>query len=123
MVRTSFLLVAAAFLLPGTRMQGADSASLLTHEEWLQDWKVSKAFTIAVADKMPEEHYTFKASPEEMNFAVLMMHIAGSTVFRFEQLTGVKSGIELTVSKEHPKADVIRYLTQSFDYVLRVLKL
>ena len=105
-----FLRFAAAVLFMGSPLRAAESAPLLTPAELLENWKVSKQFTIAVAEKMPEEHYTFKASPEEMMFAVLMIHIAGSTVFRFEQLTGIKSGVDASISKTHPKPDVIRYL-------------
>lgn len=39
-------------------------------------WKTSGEFTIAVADKMPDDGYTFRPNPEEMNFGQLMGHIA-----------------------------------------------
>ncbi len=120
-LRPSLWFTAAILFAASLSLFAADSASLLTPAELLDNWKISKQFTIAVAEKMPEENYSFKASPEEMSFAVLMMHIAGSTVFRFEQLTGIQSGIDAGVSKAHPKADVIRYVNDSFDYVLRVL--
>ena len=115
------VLLSAAILGGWLPALAADATPLLTPQELLDNWKISKQFTIAVAEKMPEEHYTFKPAPEEMMFAALMMHIAASTVFRFEQLTGSKANVDASVSKEHPKADVIRYLNASFDYVLRVL--
>lgn len=99
----------------------AQSAALLTPDELIENWRTAKEFTLAVAEKMPEEDYFFKASPEEMTFAVLLMHIAGANVFRFEQLLGGKSTVDATVLRQHPKADVIRYLTASFDYVLQAL--
>ncbi|MEO8028933.1 MAG: DinB family protein [Bryobacteraceae bacterium] len=111
----------AFMILAATAAPAADSAPLLTNTEWLNDWQVTRQFTIAVAEKMPEESYSFKPSPEEMNFAQLMMHIGASSVFRFEQLTGTKSGITANVLKASPKAGVIKYLNECFDYVLRAL--
>jgi uncharacterized damage-inducible protein DinB len=39
-------------------------------------WKTSGEFTLAVASAMPADGYTFRPSPEEMNFGQLMAHIA-----------------------------------------------
>ena len=38
-----------------------------------------------------------KPSPEEMNFATLMFHIAGSNAFRFAQVTGAKNPLPAKV--------------------------
>jgi len=40
-------------------------------------WKTSGEFTIAVAEAMPADGYTFRPNPDEMNFGQLMAHIAG----------------------------------------------
>ena len=53
-----------------------------------------------------------------MPFGGMTLHIAGSIVFRFEQVSGVKSGID---TKAANKEDVLRILKESFDYVIRVL--
>lgn len=39
-------------------------------------WKTSGEFTIAVANAMPADGYTFRPTPEEMSFGELMAHIA-----------------------------------------------
>jgi hypothetical protein len=67
-------------------------APLLTMDEWVRNWEVSRDFTLAVAQKMPADQYNFKATPEEMSFAQMSMHIAAAIVFRFEQVSGVKAG-------------------------------
>src|SRR5579864_5347630 len=39
-------------------------------------WKTSGEFTIAVANAMPADGYTFRPNPEEMSYGQLMAHIA-----------------------------------------------
>ena len=53
------------------------------------DWRISKQFTIAVAEKMPAELYDFKATPEERTFGEQMAHIAGSLFDRFSEISGI----------------------------------
>jgi len=109
-MRIALLLVAA--VLP---MQ----AQLLTMDELVNDWKVSKQFTLEVAEKMPAEFYDFKPSPEQMSFGQQMLHIAGTNIFRFEQLTGIEPHVARPEKAD--KATAILKLTESFDYVIRVL--
>jgi uncharacterized damage-inducible protein DinB len=95
---------------------------LLTPEEWIGDWKMSRQFTLAVADAMPAEHYGFKPVPEQMSFGQQMLHIAYSTVYRFHQLTGAKP--PFPPDQPPPGTDkpaVMKLLGQSFDYVLELL--
>jgi uncharacterized damage-inducible protein DinB len=46
----------------------------------IKHWKTSGEFSIAVAQAMPAENYTFRPTPEEMNFGQLMAHIAVADV-------------------------------------------
>src|ERR1022692_3246392 len=43
----------------------------------VKHWKATGELTIAVANAMPAESYTFRPNPEEMSFGQLMAHIAG----------------------------------------------
>jgi uncharacterized damage-inducible protein DinB len=96
--------------------------TLLTPEEWIGDWKISKEFTLAVAEKMPAEFYDFKPTAPQMSFGRLMIHIAGSTVYRFNQLTSVEPPFSLEKRPEkYDKQTCLSYLSQSFDYVLALL--
>ena len=95
----------------------ADPA-LLSLDEWVHDWEVSRDFTLAVAQKMPAELYTFRASPEEMPFGVMTLHIANAILFRFEQVSGVKPDVN---TKVNGKDDILRVTKEAFDYAIRVL--
>jgi uncharacterized damage-inducible protein DinB len=44
----------------------------------LKHWKTSGEFTLAVANAMPAQSYTFRPTPEEMSFGQLMAHIANA---------------------------------------------
>lgn len=96
--------------------QGQPAA--LTMEEFAGDWKISKQFTLAVAEAMPAEEYGFKPTPKQMSFGEQMLHIAFSSAYRFHQLTGAAAPFELRERPPVDKATAIRYLTQSFDYVI-----
>jgi uncharacterized damage-inducible protein DinB len=97
--------------------------SVLDMSEFIQDWKISKQFTIDVANAMPAEFYTFKPNPEEMSFGEQMVHIAGANVFRFHEITGLEAPFKFDPA--HPpasdKQSVLKMLDQSFEYVLATL--
>ncbi len=44
--------------------------------EFLERWEQSKAYTLAIAESMPEEQFLFKPTEEMMSFAEQLMHIA-----------------------------------------------
>jgi uncharacterized damage-inducible protein DinB len=58
-----------------------------------------------------------------MTFGEQITHIAGSNVFRFNQITGTKPPFALDLSKPLPsdKENAVKLLEQSFDYVLDAL--
>ncbi len=93
------------------------NTSLLSRADFIENWKTSKEFTIAAAETMPEEFYRYKANPAEMNFASLMVHIAGSNRFRFAQVSEDKSPAPAT-PKQWTKATIIDQLRDSFDYCI-----
>ncbi|MBI4902834.1 MAG: DinB family protein [Acidobacteria bacterium] len=109
-----------AIALLSTLTLCAQPPDFYSSKDFMENWKISKSFTIAVAEAMPEEHFWFKPTKEEMSFGVLMAHIAGSQVFRFEQVSGRKSN-NAPLPKVATRADVLRYLRQSFDFCIETL--
>ena len=97
--------------------------SVLDMTEFVRDWQISKQFTIDVANAMPAELYNFKPNSEEMSFGEQMIHIAGSNIFRFNQITGIKPPFVFDPAKPpaSDKQSVLKLLEQSFDYVIDVL--
>jgi len=118
------LLALAIFLLPATVFaQSPKLGSVLDMPEFIHDWEISKQFTLDVANAMPAEFYDFKPNPEEMSFGQQIVHIAGANIFRFQQITGIEPPVKFDPA--HPPASdrqsAIKFLQQSFDYVLAVL--
>jgi uncharacterized damage-inducible protein DinB len=107
----------------GAAAQTAKVNSVLDITEFVQDWKISKQFTLDVANAMPAEFYSFKPNPEEMTFGEQMVHIAGGNVFRFRQITGIQPPFVFDPAKPpaSDKQSVLKMLEQSFDYVIAVL--
>ena len=119
-------LLSVVMLSLATIMAGAQTSklnSVLDMTEFVRDWQISKQFTLDVANAMPAEDYGFKPNPEEMSFGEQMVHIAVSNVYRFRQITGIESPFAIDLSKppSPDKANVLKVLEQSFDYVIGVL--
>ena len=92
-------------------------------KQFQNDWIRSRQFTLAVAEAMPADKYSFKVSPEEMPFAVLMLHIATSQASRFAQVSGQPMPFEIpkSIPKDSAKEFVIQLLAQSFDFCIAQL--
>jgi DinB superfamily len=76
-----------------------------------------------MANAMPAELYNCKPNSEEMSFGEPMIHIAGSNIFRFNQVTGIKPPFvfDPATPPASDKQSVLKLLEQSFDYVIDVL--
>jgi hypothetical protein len=92
-------------------------------QEFVGDWKISKPFTLDVANAMPAEFYNFKRNPEEMTFGEQTVHIAVANAFRFHEITGIDPPFPYDPSKDFPtdKASATKMLEQSFDCVIAIL--
>jgi uncharacterized damage-inducible protein DinB len=125
MVHLRYVLSVIALSVLSNAVAGQSSkvSTLLDMPEFVHDWQISKQFTIDVADAMPAEFYGFKPNPDEMTFGEQMLHIAVSNVFRFQQITGMQPPFPVDLSKplNPDKANVLKVLGQSFDYVMEAL--
>lgn len=96
---------------------GASEPVFYMTDDVVKNWKVSREFTLAVAEGMPAQHYHFRPSPEEMSFEELMIHLAASQVSRFSQVSGLKPDFD-PPQAHATREDIIRYLRQSFDFCI-----
>jgi uncharacterized damage-inducible protein DinB len=106
-------LTALACLAASAFAEDSTPATLLAH------LKKSQAFTVKVAEQMPEADYSFKLTPAQMSFAEQMAHIANANYFFYGTLAGEKQGDPKPASMS--KADVIAFLNKSFEYSEGVL--
>jgi uncharacterized damage-inducible protein DinB len=90
--------------------------SLATENEakaiFSKHWQIAKEFTLAVAEAMPAEGYSFKPHPEQLSFGRLMTHIGAQNSASCASATGTKALPEPTTTD---KETAIKYLTETFD--------
>jgi uncharacterized damage-inducible protein DinB len=98
----------------------AQPSGVLSVDDFVRDWQISKRFTLAVAQAMPASSYDFKATAEEMTFAEQMMHLTSSLFVTFYRISGVRP-IYDALPKNVSKEVVLDWIDTSFDYVIQVL--
>jgi uncharacterized damage-inducible protein DinB len=107
------MLICAAMLitLPAVGADNDCKAMFAKH------WQTAKEFTLAVADAMPPDGYSFKPNSEELSFGQLMMHIAGQNSVSCATATGTTPlpGTSEATPPDTDKQTAIRFLTLSFD--------
>ena len=87
--------------------------------EYAQHLAALKALSVAVAEAMPAEHWSYKPHPESMGFGVLMSHIA-TTNYQF--CAGLKDSAPPELATATDRAGVIKLLSGSFDYCSSVVE-
>jgi uncharacterized damage-inducible protein DinB len=119
----TLLTVALCLLTSSAYSQNPKINSVLDMQDFLHDWEISKQFTLDVANAMPAEFYDFKPNPEEMSFGQQIVHIAGANIYRFHEITGIEPPVKFDPAKPPAtdKQSAMKFLQQSFDYVLTAL--
>jgi uncharacterized damage-inducible protein DinB len=111
---TSRALVALAVLLP-LSLSTADTAAVPANAagEYSMHFGALTKLSIAVAQAMPAEHYTFRPHPESMTFGQLISHIA-TTNYQF--CAGLNDVAPPALPSPTEKDGVVKFLSDSFDY-------
>lgn len=105
-----FGILASARLLAQTADNTAIVKALQKH------WQSSKELTLAVANAMPEDGYSFKATDAEMSFGAQMNHIAQADNNYCSLAIGEKA--PTNKQTDTSKAAAIQNLNAAFDYCL-----
>jgi hypothetical protein len=112
MHRIALFTFAATFGCLSLAAQPAAPRSLTA--EGKQLYTAIKTNLIKAAEKMPEESYAFKASPDIRTFGALIAHIADSQM----RMCGMAKGEQKSVdaASKTAKADIVAALKSSFDF-------
>ncbi len=118
MTRTfrSFVLAAAAaamVLASGARPFAQQAAGLKS--DFIKEWEGQKATLVKIAEAMPENKYSFKATPAQRDFGGHVMHVAQINVMVLKMLGG-KAAAPAINEKAATKAEMIKAMSDSFDY-------
>ena len=98
----------AAFAAPGFAQ---DDVQLV-----LKHLKTSRAFTLKVADQMPDADYAFKLTPPQMSFAEQIVHLTQGLDEYIAPFSGQKPNPAKPASMS--KKDVMAFVGKSFDDVI-----
>lgn len=83
--------------------------------EYDQHFGALSQLSLAVAEAMPADQYSFRPHPESMTFGELMNHIAGTNFAFCAGLNDTKAPSS-AAPKAIDKEAVVRYLSDSFSY-------
>jgi uncharacterized damage-inducible protein DinB len=86
--------------------------------EYSKHFGALSKLSVAVAQAMPADQYSFRPHPDSMDFGQLMAHIA-TTNYQF--CAGLKDAAPPTLPSPTDKDAVVRFLSDSFDYCSAVI--
>jgi uncharacterized damage-inducible protein DinB len=89
-----------------------------TAAEYAKHFGALTKLSVAVAQAMPPDQYTFRPHPESMDFGQLMSHIA-TTNYQF--CAGLKDSAPPALPSPTDKDAVVKFLSDSFDYCSAVI--
>lgn len=116
MSRTShafILAAAAAAVIASGARPFAQAASL--KGDFLKEWASQKSTLVKIAEAMPAEKFSFKATPAQRDFGGHVMHIAQINMMVLKTLGGTAAAPAIN-DKATSKADTIKAMSDSFDY-------
>src|ERR1041385_3362232 len=95
-------------------------AQATIHGDLTKDWAGQKALLVGLAKPMPEDKYGFKPTPVQRSFGEHVLHIAQINVMLTKALGG-KTPEPAINMKATTKADMIKAMSDSFDYGAKVI--
>lgn len=118
-VVVALVVVALAVLLP-LALSTADSAAPPANAaaEYSKHLDALGGLSIAVAQAMPADQYTFRPHPESMTFGELMLHIA-TTNYQF--CAGLKDSSPPALPSPSGKEAIVKFLGDSFAYCSAII--
>ncbi|MGH9579991.1 MAG: SgcJ/EcaC family oxidoreductase [Terriglobales bacterium] len=76
---------------------------------------------VAAAESMPAEKYSFRPTPEQMDFALLVVHTAEANTFYCSRATGKPEPEGAKPAETDPKEKLVAALKASFEFCSTVL--
>ena len=95
--------------------------------DYLERLENSQKYLILVAESMPEDNYSFKASPESLSFAENLIHIAWAMDWHSQSLLGGRKARDWETDTElrfrsKSKKQMIAKVNQTFDKTIECIK-
>ena len=110
--------VAAGLIVARQARPAAQTASL--KGDFVKEWTNNKDTLVKIANAMPEDKYSFKPTPAQRDFGGHVMHIAQINMMVLNTMKGAAPAPAVNMNAKS-KADVIKAMSDSFDYGLALL--
>lgn len=81
--------------------------------EYARHFAALTKLSVAVAEAMPPDQYSFKPHPESMDFGALMSHIAATN---YQFCAGLKDSEAPSFPAATDKPAIVKFLSDSFEY-------
>jgi uncharacterized damage-inducible protein DinB len=118
----TFTTVAALLLLSSAAFAQDDSLPVKTVvDSSAAMFRAPRTFILRAAEKMPEEHYAFRPTPDVRTFAQLLGHIADGYTLVCASAAGdpLPREVQQTEKTKTTKAELIEALTKTGEYCER----
>ena len=106
---SSAILVAALFSITALHAQNNPFST-----DARQTYALVKSSLLKAADKMPEENYSFRTTPQVRTFGEMIAHVADAGLMMCGVVKGEK--VSANAGSKKSKADLVAALKASFDY-------
>src|SRR5215468_6944999 len=117
-MKTRTKLVAAIVVLLVYSPVPATPAPSTAAGEYAKHLAALSKLSVAVAEAMPPDQFSFRPHPESMDFGQLMSHIA-TTNYQF--CAGLKDSDTPALPSPTDKDGIVKFLSDSFDYCSKVI--
>jgi uncharacterized damage-inducible protein DinB len=114
MNRFCFMLIALAAAPVALHAQGASSNPISASEKGF--YSVVSGEVIAAAEKMPEQNYSFKPTPEVRSFGQIVGHVADAQYYFCSTATGEPGPMKDIEKSKTSKADLVAALKDAVAY-------
>jgi hypothetical protein len=109
------LVAALALAVPSAQAQPAALKA-----ELLKDWTGLKDTMMKIADAMPEDKFGYKSTPPQRSYGEQVLHVATVNMALLGTV-GAKAAAPTINAKATAKADILKALSDSFDYGTAIL--
>ena len=108
-------LIVLGFLYLGISFStNAQTGDSLLHQ-LSKKWNGAKAYSLKLAEQMPEDAFSYKPVPEVMSFKEQLLHIAGNMQWLSSSFLFAKKETAKADSAGMGKAAVLKYLSHAYD--------
>lgn len=112
------LFLSLILTIGATSLFGQDNGFI---EDMKKKWKNAMDYTIELAELMPEEHYDFKPTEDQMSFHDQMLHIVGNMSWLSSSYLGGERTKKKLRDTTYTKAEVIEILKEGFTLSLAAI--